>query len=53
MQGIIITIEKNELEDIVSMAVESALIKAGLVREEKDDDDLNELVMKSPEVCRH
>lgn len=53
MQGIIITIEKNELEDIVSMAVESALIKAGLVREEKDTEDINELVMKSPEVCRY
>jgi excisionase family DNA binding protein len=53
MEGVIITIEKEELENIVCRAVESALDNAGLVREQNDEQDLNELVMKSPEVCRY
>lgn len=51
MEGIIITIEKEELENIVYRAVESALVLAGFVREENDKEDFNELVMKSTEVC--
>lgn len=53
MEGIIITIEKEELENIVCRAVESALAQAGFVREENDKEDFNELVMKSPELCRY
>lgn len=53
MEGVIITIEKEELENIVCRAVESALIQAGLAREEKSNEDINELVMKSSEVCRY
>lgn len=53
MEGIIITIEKNELENIVFRAVETALAQAGLIHEQNDMEDLNELVMKSPELCRY
>jgi len=53
MEGIIITIEKEELENIVCRAVECALEHAGLIREQNDEQDLNELVMKSPEVCQY
>ena len=54
MQGIIITIEKDELEDIVSRAVETALTQSGFVREQDNDPgDLNELVMRSPDVCKY
>ena len=54
MQGIIITIEKDELEDIVSRAVETALTQSGFVREQDNDSgDLNELVMRSPDVCKY
>lgn len=53
MEGVIITIEKEELENIVCRAVESALAQAGLARQENDQEDFNDLVMKSPEVCRY
>ena len=45
MQGIIITIEKDELEDIVSRAVETALLQTGFVREQGSEaNDLNDLL---------
>lgn len=53
MEGIIITIEKDELENIVCRAVESALAKAGLVHEQNDAEDVDELIMRSPELCRY
>lgn len=57
MQGIIITIEKEELENIVSRAVETALIQTGSFRKQINDFDhlneLNDLVMKSAEVCKY
>jgi excisionase family DNA binding protein len=54
MQGIIITIEKDELEDIISKAVETALIQTGFVREQvNDSNDLNDLVMRSADVCKY
>ena len=54
MQGIIITIEKDELEDIVSKAVETALVQIGFVREQiNESNDLNHLVMRSADVCKY
>lgn len=54
MQGIIIIIEKDELEDIIIRAVEAALVQTGFVREQvKDSNDLNDLVKKSAEVCKY
>jgi excisionase family DNA binding protein len=53
MEGVIITIEKEELENIVCRAVESALGHAGLIPQQNDEQDLNKLVMKSPEVCQY
>ncbi len=53
MQGIIISIEKEELEEIICRAVETAFKREGIVREEHEPEDVNELVMKSPEVCKY
>ena len=54
MQGIIITIEKAELEDIVSRAVETALVQSGFIPQpESVQDDLNELIMRSPDLCKY
>ena len=54
MQGIIITIEKEELEDIVSRAVEAALVQTGFFHKQVNDfDHLNNLVMKSADVCKY
>lgn len=54
MQGIIITIEKDELEDIVSRAVETALVQSGIThQQESDPDDLNEFIMRSPDLCKY
>ena len=54
MQGIIITIEKAELEDIVSRAVETALVQSGFILQpESVQDDLNELIMRSPDLCKY
>lgn len=47
MQGIIITTEKEELEDIVSRTVMIALVNTGFFRKQVNDlDHLNDLVMK-------
>jgi len=53
MQGIIISIEKEELEEIICKAIETAFEREGIVREQNDPEDVNELVMKSPEVCSY
>jgi len=53
MQGIIISIEKEELEEIICRAIETAFEREGIVREQNEPEDVNELVMKSPEVCKY
>ena len=54
MQGIIITIEKDELEDIVSRAVENALEKSGFFNSNKvKTEDIDECIMKVPQLCRY
>ena len=53
MQGIFITIEKDELEGIVCRAVETALVQAGFIREQNDSEDIEELIMKSADLCRY
>ena len=53
MEGIIITIEKEDLEDIVCRAVETALVQVGFIREQEDKKDENEFVMKSPDLCKY
>lgn len=53
MEGIIITIEKDELENIICKAVESALAQAGLIREQNDPEDVDELIMRCPDLCRY
>ena len=53
MQGIFITIEKDELEDIVCKAVETALVQAGFIREQNDPEDIEEFIMKSADLCRY
>lgn len=54
MQGVIITIERDELEDIISRAVETALIQSGFPQQQDSaQDDLNEFIMKSPDLCKY
>src|SRR6185312_8225655 len=53
MEGIIIAIEKEELEEIICKAIETAFERKGIVREQNEPEDVNDLVMKSPEVCRY
>jgi len=53
MEGIIISIDKEELEEIICRAIETAFEREGIVREQNEPEDVNELVMKSPEVCRY
>ena len=53
MQGIFITIEKDELEDIVCKAVETALLQAGFIREQTNSENVQELIMKSADLCNY
>ena len=53
MQGIIITIEKEELEDIVSKAVEIALEKSGFFNRQEETEDIDEYIMKVPQLCTY
>jgi len=53
MQGIIISIEKEELEEIICKAIEAAFEREGITRGQNEPEDVNELVMKAPEVCRY
>lgn len=52
MQGIIITIDKEELEDIISRAVEFSLDKWGFIRA-KEPEDIDEFIMKVPQLCKY
>ena len=53
MQGIIITIEKEELENIVSRAVETALEQSGFIKRKEDQEDTDEFIMKVPQLCKY
>ena len=53
MQGIILSIDKEELEDIIAKAVETALLSARLNCDENDLADKEILIMRSPEVCKY
>ena len=53
MQGIILTIDKEELKNIISRAVETALLSAGFSREENKPADDEMLIMRSPDVCKY
>ena len=53
MQGIIVTIEKEELEDIVSKAVETALEKSGFFKSQEEPGDIDEFIMKVPQLCTY
>jgi excisionase family DNA binding protein len=53
MQGIILTIDKDELENIIARAVETALLSAGfsLADNEPVDDEI--VIMRAPDVCKY
>ncbi|MDQ2719405.1 MAG: helix-turn-helix domain-containing protein [Bacteroidota bacterium] len=53
MEGIIISIEKEELEDIIYKAVGAALATAAFVRQKEKPADIDEFIMKSPELCKY
>ena len=53
MQGIILSIDKEELEDIIAKAVETALLSARLSCDENEPADKEILIMRSPEVCKY
>lgn len=53
MQGVIITIEKEELEEIICRAVETALEESGFFKKPEEPDDANEFIMKVPELCKY
>ncbi len=53
MEGIIIAIEKEELEEIICKGIETAFEREGITLEQNEPEDVNDLVMKSPEVCRY
>ena len=53
MQGIIISIDKEELENIIAKAVETALLTARLSCDENEPGDEEILIMRSPEVCKY
>ena len=53
MQGIIITIEKEELESIVCRAVEIALEQSGFLKSQEGHEDVEEFIMKVPQLCKY
>ena len=53
MQGIIITIEKEELETIIYIAVEMALEKSRFLEEQEEPGDDVECIMKTPQLCNY
>ena len=53
MQGIIITIEKEELESIVCRAVEAALEQSGFIKSQQVQENTDESIMKVPQLCRY
>ena len=53
MQGIIVTIDKEELENIISRAVETALSSGRFTREQAEPGDEEILIMRAPDVCKY
>lgn len=53
MQGIIINIDKEELENIISKAIETALLKSQFSRDQAEDRGAEILIMKCPDVCKY
>ncbi len=53
MEGIIITIGKEELENIISRAVETALFEAGVLPEQNEPQDEDEFIMKTQDLCKY
>ena len=53
MQGIIVTIEKEELEAIIYKAVETALEQSRFLEEQEEHEDEVENIMKSPQLCNY
>ena len=53
MQGIIVTLDKEELENLISRAVETALQSAGFSREENNPAEEEILIMRSPDLCKY
>ena len=53
MQGIIISIDKEDLENIIAKAVETALLSARLNCNDNEPADKEILIMRSPEVCKY
>lgn len=53
MQGIILTIDKEELENIISRAIETALLSGRFNRDQTEAEDKEILIMKSANVCKY
>jgi len=53
MQGIIITIEKEELEAIICKAVKTALEQSRFLEEQEEKEDVIDYIMKSPQLCNY
>ena len=53
MQGIIITIEKEELEAIICKAVKTALEQSRFLEEQKEKEDVIDYIMKSPQLSNY
>ncbi len=53
MQGIIITIDKEELENIISRAIETALLNGQFSHDQTEAGDEEILIMKSADVCKY
>ena len=53
MQGIILTIDKEELENIISRAIETALLSGRFSRDQTKAGGEEILIMKSPDLCKY
>ena len=53
MEGVIITIKKDELEEIVFRAVEKALEQFGVLMSREEPEDIDEFIMKVPQLCTY
>ena len=53
MEGVIITIGKEDLEIIVCRAVETALEQSGFFKSQEDHENTEEFIMKVPQLCKY
>ena len=53
MEGVIITIEKEELENIVCRAVETALEQSGFIKNQEVQENTDEFIMRVPQLCKY